>query len=48
MKARQVRIGIDVGETFTKAAVIDNDAPEIIGKSSVLTATRLPKASRRA
>ncbi len=37
MNGRQVRIGIDVGGTFTKAVVIDNDTLEIIGKSSVLT-----------
>lgn len=34
---RQVRIGIDVGGTFTKAVVIDNETLEIIGKSSVMT-----------
>lgn len=33
----KVRIGIDVGGTFTKAVVINNDTLEIIGKSSVLT-----------
>ena len=37
MGDRQVRIGIDVGGTFTKAVVIDNKTLEIIGKSSVLT-----------
>ena len=37
MSVRQVRIGIDVGGTFTKAVVIDNETLEIIGKSSVLT-----------
>ena len=37
MGDRQVRIGIDVGGTFTKAVVIDNETLEIIGKSSVLT-----------
>jgi N-methylhydantoinase A/oxoprolinase/acetone carboxylase beta subunit len=37
MGDRQTRIGIDVGGTFTKAVVIDNDTMEVIGKSSVLT-----------
>lgn len=34
---RLVRMGIDVGGTFTKAVAIDNETHEIIGKSSVLT-----------
>lgn len=34
---RQVRIGIDVGGTHTKAVAIDNKTHEIIGKSSVKT-----------
>ncbi len=37
MSERTYRIGIDVGGTFTKAVVIDNDTQEVIGKSSVLT-----------
>jgi N-methylhydantoinase A/oxoprolinase/acetone carboxylase beta subunit len=37
MNDSKVRLGIDVGGTFTKAVVIDNDTLEIVGKSSVLT-----------
>lgn len=36
-ETRRVRIGIDVGGTFTKAVVIDDATHNIIGKSSVLT-----------
>jgi N-methylhydantoinase A len=35
--ARQIRMGIDVGGTHTKAVAIDNTNHEIIGKSSVKT-----------
>lgn len=35
--SRQVRMGIDVGGTHTKAVAIDNDTHEVIGKSSVKT-----------
>ena len=35
--SRQVRMGIDVGGTFTKAVAIDNATHEIIGKSSIKT-----------
>lgn len=37
MTARQIRMGIDVGGTHTKAVAIDNATHEIIGKSSVKT-----------
>ena len=34
---RKVRIGIDVGGTFTDAAVIDNETYEIIAKDKIPT-----------
>ncbi len=37
MSRRQVRMGIDVGGTYTKAVAIDNDTHEIIGKSQIKT-----------
>jgi N-methylhydantoinase A len=37
MKNREVRMGIDVGGTHTKAVAIDNATHKIIGKSSVKT-----------
>lgn len=37
MADRQVRVGIDVGGTHTKAVAIDNDTHEIIGKAGVFT-----------
>jgi len=43
MMARTVRMGIDVGGTYTKAVAIDNDTHEIIGKSSVKTTHSDPR-----
>lgn len=37
MTERAIRVGIDVGGTFTKAVAIDNETHEIVGKSSVMT-----------
>lgn len=37
MAKRAVRVGIDVGGTFTKAVALDNETHEIVGKSSVMT-----------
>lgn len=35
--AREVRVGIDVGGTHTKAVAIDNETHEIVGQSVVMT-----------
>ena len=37
MEKREIRMGIDVGGTFTKAVAIDNATHKVIGKSSVKT-----------
>lgn len=41
--SRTVRMGIDVGGTYTKAVAIDNTTHRIIGKSSVKTTHRDPR-----
>jgi N-methylhydantoinase A/oxoprolinase/acetone carboxylase beta subunit len=38
----KVRIGIDVGGTFTDAAIIDNDTYELIGTEKILTTHSAP------
>lgn len=37
MGNRNIRVGIDVGGTHTKAVALDNDTHEIIGESVVMT-----------
>ena len=36
-KENRVRVGIDVGGTFTKAVALDLKSGDILGKSTVLT-----------
>lgn len=36
-KHRAVRMGIDVGGTYTKCVAMDNETHEIIGKNEVKT-----------
>ena len=38
----EVRIGIDVGGTFTKAVAIDNASLKIVGKAATMTTHRAP------
>ncbi len=37
MTKRAIRVGIDVGGTFTKAVAIDNETHEIVGRAHVMT-----------
>ncbi|MFI5338328.1 MAG: hydantoinase/oxoprolinase family protein [Candidatus Methylomirabilales bacterium] len=39
----EVRIGIDVGGTFTKAVAIDNTSLKIVGKATTMTTHRAPE-----
>lgn len=46
-KARRVRVGIDVGGTFTDAVVVDHETGELIGQLKVATTHHAPEGVAR-